>query len=521
MRRPVKASQRRRLRLMRGTPLLECEIRATAIGHRNVERHWRIWIFMTSQLVTPVILCGGAGTRLWPVSREKMPKHFVPLIGTKTTFQQVVDRVNHNGLFAPPMIITNSDFRFVVAEQTRACGVKATIILEPQRRDSAAAIAAAAQFAVKSDPDAILLVVAADHLIPDVEAFAAACRAALPAAAAGSIVTFGVKPTYPASSYGYIRPKPAADGAAVRQVEAFVEKPEEATATRYIKDGYLWNSGNFMFRADVMMRELSRFEPAIASAAKDAVDNLVSDLDFFRLAEGPFSQAPRKSIDYAVMERTEHAAVLPVDFRWSDVGNWNSVWEVQQHDPAGNVIEGRAELLDTSDSLIRSDESMLTTVVGLNDIVVVATPDAVLVVAKRDAERVKDLVEQMKTNKRAEALEHRRVYRPWGFYQGADAGARYQVKRISVNPGARLSLQKHFHRSEHWVVVRGVAEVTVGDDVRLVHENESVYVPIGAIHRLANPGKILLELIEVQVGSYLGEDDILRLDDVYHRHAEA
>jgi len=283
----------------------------------------------------------------------------------------------------------------------------------------------------------------------------------------------------------------------------------------------LWNSGNFMFRADVMSRELSRFEPAIASAAKDAVDNLVSDLDFFRLAEGPFSQAPRKSIDYAVMERTEHAAVLPVDFRWSDVGNWNSVWEVQQHDPAGNVIEGRAELLDTSDSLIRSDESILTTVIGLNNIVVVATPDAVLVVAKRDAERVKDLVEQMKTNKRAEALEHRRVYRPWGFYQGADAGGRYQVKRISVNPGARLSLQKHFHRSEHWVVVRGVAEVTVGDDVRLVHENESVYVPIGAIHRLANPGKILLELIEVQVGSYLGEDDILRLDDVYHRHAEA
>jgi len=476
---------------------------------------------MTDRLVTPVILCGGAGTRLWPVSREKMPKHFVPLVGAMTTFQQVLDRVTRDGLFAPPMIVTNADFRFVAAEQAHARGVKATIILEPQRRDSAAAIAAAAEFAVKNDPAAILLVVAADHLIPDVEEFAAACRAALPAATAGSIVTFGVKPTYPASSYGYIRSKPPVAGAAVRQVEAFVEKPDEETATRYIKDGYLWNSGNFMFRAEVMLRELSRFEPAIGSAAKDAVDNLISDLDFFRLAEAPFSRAPRKSIDYAVMERTEHAAVLPVDFRWSDVGSWKSVWDVQQRDPAGNVIEGPAELLDTSDSLIRSDETMLTAVVGLKDVIVVATADAVLVVAKREAERVKDLVEQLKAHKRVEALEHRRVYRPWGFYQTADAGARYQVKRICVNPGARLSLQKHFHRSEHWVVVRGAAEVTVGSDVRLVHENESVYVPIGAVHRLANPGKILLELIEVQVGSYLGEDDILRLDDVYHRDAEA
>jgi mannose-1-phosphate guanylyltransferase / mannose-6-phosphate isomerase len=314
----------------------------------------------------------------------------------------------------------------------------------------------------------------------------------LPAAAAGTIVTFGVKPTYPATSYGYIRSKPPIDGAAVRQVEAFVEKPKEETAARYIEDGYLWNSGNFMFRAEVMLRELSRFEPSIASAVKDAVDNIVSDLDFFRLAEGPFGEAPRKSIDYAVMERTEHAAVLPVDFRWSDVGNWKSVWDAHQRDAAGNVIEGPAELLDTSDSLVRSDASVLTTVVGLSDVIVVATADAVLVVAKREAERVKDLVEQLKTNKRSEALEHRRVYRPWGFYQTADLGSRYQVKRICVNPGARLSLQKHFHRSEHWVVVRGAAEVTVGNDVRLVHENESVYVPIGSIHRLANPGKILL-----------------------------
>ena len=476
---------------------------------------------MADQLIIPVILCGGAGTRLWPVSREKMPKHFVPLLGALTTFQQVLERVTGDDLFAAPIIITHSDFRFAVAEQTRARNIKATIILEPQRRDSAAAIAAAAEFAMTRDRGAVLLVVAADHLIPDVGKFTDACRAAMPAAAAGAIVTFGVKPTYAATSYGYIRPKPAVDGTAVRQVDAFVEKPEEETATRYVEDGYLWNTGNFMFAANVMLAELSRFEPAIREAAREAVAHIVADLDFYRQAELPVPQAPRKSIDNAVMERTDLAAVLPVTFRWSDVGSWNAVWDAQPQDEAGNVIEGPAEVIDTRNSLIRSEETVLTTVIGLTDIVVVATADAVLVAAKRDAERVKDLVEQLKLRNRSEALEHRRVYRPWGFYQTADAGARYQVKRICVNPGARLSLQKHFHRSEHWVVVRGAAEVTVGNDVRLVHENDSVYVPIGSIHRLANPGKIALELIEVQVGSYLGEDDILRLDDVYRRHTEA
>src|SRR6266446_3895072 len=394
-------------------------------------------------------------------------------------------------------------------------GAGATIILEPLRRDSAAAIAAASEFAVKSDANAILLVVAADHLIPDADAFAAACHAAAPAAASGAIVTFGVEPTYPATSYGYIKAKPPANGSAVRDVAAFVEKPNEATAADYVKQGYLWNSG------DVMFRELTQFEPDIVTAARDAVDHLVSDLDFYRLSEGPFAKAPRKSIDYAVMERTEHAAVLPVSFRWSDIGNWKSVWDVQDHDAAGNVIEGPAEVLNTNNSLIRSEETVLTTVVGVDDIIVVATADAVLVVAKREAEQVKELVERLKARNRNEALEHRRIYRPWGFYQTADVGSRYQVKRICVHSGGRLSLQKHFHRSEHWVVVRGVAEVTVGDEVRLVHENESIYVPIGAVHRLANPGKIPLELIEVQVGSYLGEDDIVRLDDVYHRHTEA
>ncbi len=473
---------------------------------------------MIDTSVTPVILCGGAGTRLWPVSREKMPKHLVPLIGSMTTFQQVLDRVSGNELFAAPIIVTNSEFRFVIAEQMRARGVKATIILEPQRRDSAAAIAAASEFAIKHDRDAMLLVVAADHLIPDTDAFVSACRSALSAAAAGAIVTFGVEPTCPATSYGYISAKPAINGHSVREVAAFVEKPDAATAAGYVRDGYLWNSGNFMFRADVMLRELARFEPAIRTAAKLAVEHMTSDLDFFRLAEAPFAQAPRKSIDYAVMERTDHAAVLPVNFRWSDIGSWKSVWDVQEHDAVGNVIEGPAEVVGTTNSLIRSEESVLTTVVGLDDVIVVATGDAVLVVAKREAERVKDLVEQLKARNRNEALEHRRIYRPWGFYQTADLGSRYQVKRICVNSGGRLSLQKHFHRSEHWVVVRGVAEVTVGDEIRLVHENESLYVPIGSVHRLANPGKIPLELIEVQVGSYLGEDDIVRLDDIYQRH---
>ena len=472
-------------------------------------------------LVTPVILCGGAGTRLWPVSREKMPKLFVPLIGTATTFQQVLDRVTREGVFAPPIIITNEDFRFVVAEQLRSRAIKATILLEPQRRDSAAAIAAACEFATRGDPSAILLVAAADHLIPDADAFVAACREALAAAADGAIVTFGVKPSFPAANYGYIRPKRPANGSAVCAVEAFVEKPDEATAATYVADGYLWNSGNFMFRADAMLGELTRLAPAIREAAKHAVDGMTRDLDFVRLSEPAFSRAPKSSIDYAVMERTKVAAVLPVTFDWSDIGSWNAVWDAQQRDDCGNVIEGPATVLDTRNSLIRSEESVLTTVIGLTDIVVVATADAVLVVGKRDAERVKDLVADLKTRNRAEVLEHRRVYRPWGFFQSADVGARYQVKRICVNPGAQLSLQKHFHRSEHWVVVRGVAEVTVGDEVRLVHENESAYVPIGAVHRLANPGKIPLELIEVQVGSYLGEDDILRLEDVYRRHTSA
>jgi len=462
-------------------------------------------------------MCGGAGTRLWPVSRESMPKQFVPLIGDRSTFQQTLQRIADRTLFARPIVITNTDFRFIVAEQLRELGLEADIVLEPARRDSGPAVAVAAALAAQRDPAAIVLVLAADHIVRKGEAFVAACRAAAAAAAAGRIVTFGIRPSGPATSYGYIRPGAKLGGGAALAVEAFVEKPDAATAARYVADRYLWNSGNFMFRADVMLDEIARFEPAIAEAARAAVAEMTRDLDFLRLAAEPFARAPRKSIDYAVMERTQLAAVVQADMGWSDVGSWDAVWDNLEHDAAGNAVSGSAVVLDSRNSLVRSEDSMLTAVVGIDNAIVVATGDAVLVAARDRAENVKALVEQLKAQNRREAVEHRRIYRPWGYYQSVDSGARYQVKRIMVKPGARLSLQKHFHRAEHWVVVKGTAEVTVGEDLRTIHENEAVYIPIGGVHRLANPGKIPLELIEVQVGSYLGEDDIERLDDIYGR----
>jgi mannose-1-phosphate guanylyltransferase/mannose-6-phosphate isomerase len=368
------------------------------------------------------------------------------------------------------------------------------------------------------DPAAIVIVLAADHVVRDRDAFARACRAAAAAAADGRIVTFGIDPTFPATNYGYIRPGAALNGGSARAVESFVEKPDAATADRYIAERYLWNSGNFVFRADVMQSEIARFEPEIAKAAAAAVAGLSQDLDFLRLPAEPFAQAPKKSIDYAVMERTARAAVVPLDCGWSDVGSWSAVWDVLGHDADGNTAAGAVVFLDSRNSLAHSDDAILTAVVGLDNVVVVTTPDAVLVAARDKAEQVKALVEKLKAANRAQAVQHLRVYRPWGYYQGVDTGARYQVKRIVVKPGAALSLQKHFHRSEHWVVVRGTAEVTLGEEMRTFHENESTYIPIGSVHRLANPGKIPLELIEVQVGSYLGEDDIVRLDDQYGRN---
>ena len=467
--------------------------------------------------IIPVLMCGGAGTRLWPVSRESMPKQFVPLIGPRSTFQQVIERVSDPALFARPIVITNTDFRFIAAEQIRECGLEADIVLEPARRDSGPAVAAAAALAATRDPQALVLVLAADAVFRKPEEFLATCREAATIAAAGHIVTFGIKPTGPATNYGYIRPGRKLNGGIAVAVDAFVEKPDAKTAATYVADSYLWNSGNFMFRAGVMLGEIERFEPTMATAAKSAVAQMTRDLDFLRLAEAPFASAPKKSIDYAVMEHTKLAAVVPGDFGWSDVGSWSAVWDILEHDTNGNAIDGPAILHDSRNTLVRSDESILTTVVGLDDVVVVATADAVLVAARQKTEAVKALVEHLKNQNRREAIEHRRIYRPWGYYQSVDTGTRYQVKRIVVKPGAKLSLQKHFHRAEHWVVVRGTAEVTVNAEVSTVHENESIYVPIGSTHRLANPGKIALELIEVQVGSYLGEDDIIRLDDVYAR----
>ena len=472
---------------------------------------------MNTPSLIPVLMCGGAGTRLWPVSRESMPKQFVPLVGPDSTFQQVLARIDDAELFARPIVITNADFRFVVAEQLRERGVAADIVLEPARRDSGPAVAVAAVLAAERDADAIVLVLAADHVIRKPQEFRAACRAAATAAADGRIVTFGIAPTHPATNYGYIRPGAPLNGSAVRAVEAFVEKPDAATAARYVAGGYLWNSGNFLFQARTMLNEIERFEPEMAEAAKAALAALARDLDFLRLAAEPFARAPKKSIDYAVMERTTRAAVVPADLGWSDVGSWSAVWEVLDHDRDGNAIDGPAVVLDSRNSLVRSDESVLTTVVGLDNVVVVSTSDAVLVAARDKAEGVKALVERLKAQNRRAAVEHRRIYRPWGYYQDVDLAERYRVKRIVVKPGSKLSLQKHFHRSEHWVVVKGTAEVTLGDESKSVHENQSIYIPLEGIHRLANPGRIPLELIEVQVGSYLGEDDIVRLDDVYGR----
>lgn len=466
--------------------------------------------------ILPVILCGGSGTRLWPASRDTVPKQFIDLLGEFSTFQTAVQRVSSPDLFLRPTVIASNEVRFIVAEQLGQIGIAADIILEPVQRDSAAAIAVAARHAVRRGHETVVLVIAADHLIDDARAFQDACRAACEPAHCGHIMTLGVVPQHPATGYGYIKPGETIDGTGAAKVERFVEKPNAVTAEDYINQGYLWNSGNFLFRADVMLAELERFEPALHGAAQDALERATIDLDFIRLNEEAFCQAPKISIDYAVMERTDRAGVLPVSFSWSDIGSWQALWEALPRDGAGNALRGDVEVLDARNCLVRSD-GVLTAVVGVDDVVVVVKPDAVLVASRKHSERIKDLVGALRSKQRTEATEHVRGFRPWGWYQRIDFGPRFQVKRIMVKPGGHLSLQKHFHRAEHWVVVRGTAEATVGNEVRLVHENESVYIPIGAIHRLSNPGKIPLELIEVQVGGYTGEDDIVRLEDAYGR----
>ena len=465
--------------------------------------------------IIPLIMCGGAGTRLWPASREVRPKQFLPLFGTRSTFQDTLLRVSEPALFDRPIVITNTAYRFMVLEQLAEVGVEADILLEPVRRDSGPAIAAGAAFARIRDSDSVVLALAADHVVRDTAAFVAACRQGLVAADAGSIVTFGVQPERAATEYGYISPGAPVSGE-VRAVAKFVEKPDPPTAAEYIKAGYLWNSGNFMFRASVLLDEYRNVDAGSVQAVSDAVTRAGRDLGFVTLDPESFANAKAISIDYAVMEKTSLAAVVPVACGWSDVGSWHAVWELSSKDEQGNAAQGPAVFEDSRNCNVSTDKALVA-LEGVDDLVVVATQDAVLVSRQKDANGLKRLVAKLKAVAPQVTEEHLKVHRPWGNYQSIDSGDRHQVKRIVVKPGGRLSLQKHHHRSEHWIVVRGAARVTVNELVKIVHENESIYIPIGATHRLENPGKILLELIEVQTGSYFGEDDILRIEDDYRR----
>jgi mannose-1-phosphate guanylyltransferase / mannose-6-phosphate isomerase len=465
--------------------------------------------------IIPLIMCGGAGTRLWPASREGRPKQFLPLFGARSTFQDTLKRVSDATLFERPIVITNATYRFMVLEQLAEIGIAADVLLEPMRRDSGPAIAAGAAFAQARDSDAVVLALAADHVVGDTPAFVAACRQGLIAAESGRIVTFGVKPERAATEYGYISPGETVSGE-VRSVAKFVEKPNQATAEDYIKAGYLWNCGNFMFRASVLLDEYRKVDVASVQAVSDAVTKAGRDLGFITLDAEAFGSAKSISIDYAVMEKTARAAVVPVSCGWSDVGSWYAVWELSDKDAQGNAALGPAIFEDSRNCNVSTDKALVA-LEGVDDLVVVATQDAVLVSRQKDANGLKRLFAKLKIVAPQVTEDHLKVHRPWGSYQSVDNGERHQVKRIIVKPGSRLSLQKHHHRSEHWIVVRGTALVTVNDLVKTVHENESIYIPMGAVHRLENPGKILLELIEVQTGSYFGEDDIIRIEDDYRR----
>jgi mannose-1-phosphate guanylyltransferase/mannose-6-phosphate isomerase len=468
-----------------------------------------------SERIIPLIMCGGAGTRLWPASREGRPKQFLRLFGARSTFQDTVLRVSDPSLFGRPIVITNAAYRFMVLEQLNEIGLEADILLEPARRDSGPAIAAGAAFALTRDAEAVVLALAADHVVRDPAAFVEACRKALSVANAGRIVTFGVLPERPATEYGYIKPGDVIAGD-VRKVATFVEKPDPATATRYVADGYLWNCGNFMFRAQMLLDEYRSVDPDSVSALVEAVNSAGQDLGFITLPLESFGKAKPISIDYAVMEKTTQAAVIPVACGWSDVGSWHAVWELSDKDEHGNVAQGLTVFEDSRNCNVSTDKALVA-LEGVDDLVVVATQDAILVSRQNDPNGLKRLVAKLKVAAPQVTEDHIKVHRPWGSYQSLDIGERHQVKRIVVKAGGRLSLQKHHHRSEHWIVVRGTALVTVNDLQKMVHENESIYIPIGAVHRMENPGKIPLELIEVQTGSYLGEDDIIRIEDDYRR----
>lgn len=469
-------------------------------------------------MLHPIILSGGSGSRLWPLSRQNQPKQFLALLGDHSLYQETVLRAGRLPGAQPPITVCSEDHRFMVGEQLQAIGqASGGILLEPMARNTAPAIALAALHVLSSDPDGIMLVMPADHLIQDEASFRSAVDAAQPLAGEGWLVTFGIKPDAPETGYGYIKAGHAL-GADAFAVHSFVEKPSLEVAEQYLQSGdYAWNSGMFAFRADRYLEELKRLQPEMEQAVRKAYADSRNDLDFIRVGADAFAKAPDDSIDYAVMEKTEHAAVVPVSCGWSDIGSWSSLWAVAERDGDGNYHEGDVVTVDTRDCLVRASDRRMIATIGVENLVIVDTADATLVARKDRVQDVKKIVDQLKAAGRQEHLFHRKVYRPWGNYDSIDMGERFQVKRIEVKPGAALSLQKHHKRAEHWIVVKGVAEVTCDDKVFELRENESTYLPIGSVHRLRNLGTEPVQLIEVQSGSYLGEDDIVRFEDVYGR----
>ena len=460
----------------------------------------------------PVILSGGSGTRMWPYSRSMYPKQFLPLVGENSMLQETILRLGDD--VEQPVVVCNEDHRFVVAEQLRALGLKPrSILLEPVAKNTAPAIVLAALEVLEGGDD-VLLVLPADHVIADEREFRDSLVIAKEQADAGKLVTFGIVPTYAETGYGYIK---AEGDVGARLVDDFLEKPDTDTAQAYLDSGdYFWNSGMFMFKASTYISEIEKYAPEILFSCREAIALAKSDLDFIRIDKASFDKCPSDSIDYALMEKTDSAVMIPLDAGWSDVGSWSSLWSVSAKDECGNSIRGDVLLEDTKNCYVQSESKLIATV-GLRDTVVVQTDDAILVAAKDKVQNVKKVVEKLKSLDRSEVQLHRKVYRPWGNYDSIDCGERFQVKRIVVNPGAKLSLQMHYHRAEHWVVVAGTAQVTNGDETLLLRENQSTYIPVGVTHSLLNPGTIPLEIIEVQSGSYLGEDDIVRFEDVYGR----
>ena len=469
----------------------------------------------------PVILSGGSGSRLWPLSREHYPKPLLSLVSEKTLLQETANRLDGIEGLGDAVYVCNEEHRFLVAEQVAELGKKpATIILEPEGRNTAPALTLAALYLVKQDPDAMMVVMPADHVMTEPQQFVAAVKQGGVNAEQGALVTFGIVPESPETGYGYIKREAEISGTSAYAVANFVEKPDLKTAEQYIDDGnYYWNSGIFLMRADRWLDEIGQYRPAILSACRKSVMQGKQDTDFFRVSEADFLTSPSDSIDYAVMENTDRAVVVPISAGWSDVGAWSALWSLCPQDNDGNVIQGDVLAEDTRNSFLVAEHRCLATV-GIDNVIVVETADAVLVASKDKAQDVKAIVTRLKEANREEHRVHRQVYRPWGSYEGIDAGPRFQVKRLSVKPGAQLSLQMHHHRAEHWVVVKGTAQVTCGDQVFMLHENESTYIPMGEKHRLENPGNIPLEVIEIQSGGYLGEDDIVRFEDVYNRVQE-